>query len=95
MLQVVREQLALVARDGITAEELARGQGQLRGGLVLGLEDSGSRMSRLGKSELVHDTLLTMDEVLQHIEDVTVEEVRAVAAEVLTRPEVLAVVGPA
>ena len=39
--------------------------------------------------------LLTMDEVLQHIEDVTVEEVRAVAAEVLTRPEVLAVVGPA
>jgi len=95
VLQVVREQLALVARDGITSEELARGQGQLRGGLVLGLEDSGSRMSRLGKSELVHDTLLTMDEVLQHIQDVTVEEVRAVAAEVLTRPEVLAVVGPA
>lgn len=94
VLAVVREQLAVVARDGITAEELARGQGQLRGGLVLGLEDSGSRMSRLGKSELVHDELLTLDEVLARIDAVTLEEVRAVAAEVLTRPEVLAVVGP-
>ena len=36
----------------------ARGKGQLRGGLVLGLEDSGSRMSRIGKAELVYDELL-------------------------------------
>ena len=41
VLAVVRDELAKVAADGITAEELARGKGQLRGGLVLGLEDSG------------------------------------------------------
>ena len=46
-----------------TDEELARGKGQLSGGLVLGLEDSGSRMSRLGKAELVDDELLSIDEV--------------------------------
>ena len=45
--------------------------------------------------ELVHDELLTLDEVLARIDAVSVEEVRAVAAEVLARPEVLAVVGPA
>ena len=95
VLAVVREELAKVAASGITAEELARGKGMLRGGLVLGLEDSGSRMSRLGKADLVHDELLSIDEVLARIDAVTLEEVREVAALVFTRPEILAVVGPA
>ncbi|GGO70007.1 putative zinc protease [Nocardioides deserti] len=95
VLATVRAELARVAAEGIDAEELARGKGQLRGGLVLGLEDSGSRMSRLGKAELVYDELLSIDEVMTRIDAVTLDDVRAVAAEVLTRPEVLAVVGPA
>jgi predicted Zn-dependent peptidase len=95
VLAVVREELAKVAASGITAEELARGKGMLRGGLVLGLEDSASRMSRIGKAELVHDELLSIDEVISRIDAVTVEEVRQVAATVFSRPEILAVVGPA
>ncbi len=95
VLSVVRDELAKVARDGITAEELARGKGQLRGGLVLGLEDSASRMSRIGKAELIHDELLGIDEVMAKIDEVTLEEVRVIAAEIFSRPEILAVVGPA
>ncbi|MBB3040472.1 putative Zn-dependent peptidase [Nocardioides soli] len=95
VLAVVRQELAKVARDGITAEELARGKGQLRGGLVLGLEDTASRMSRIGKAELVHDELLSIDEVMARIDAVTLDEVRAVGREVFGRPEILAVVGPA
>ncbi|NYD42351.1 pitrilysin family protein [Nocardioides panaciterrulae] len=95
VLAVVRAELAKVAADGISAEELARGKGMLRGGLVLGLEDSGSRMSRIGKAELVHDELLSIDEVMRRIDGVTLEEVRGLAAELFTRAEVLAVVGPA
>jgi predicted Zn-dependent peptidase len=95
VLVVVRDELAKVAHDGITAEELARGKGQLRGGLVLGLEDSASRMSRIGKAELVHDELLGIDEVMRRIDAVTVEQVREVARDVFGRPEILAVVGPA
>jgi predicted Zn-dependent peptidase len=94
VLDVVRTELRKVAAEGISAEEVARGKGQLRGGLVLGLEDPASRMSRIGKAELVHDTLLTIDEVLDRIARVTVEECRGVAAEVFSRPEILAVVGP-
>ncbi|WP_435744107.1 M16 family metallopeptidase [Nocardioides sp. SYSU DS0663] len=94
VLATVRAELAKVAAEGITAEELARGKGQLRGGLVLGLEDSGSRMSRLGKAELVYDELLSIDDVMARIDAVTLEEVRAVAAEVFAGPEVLAEVGP-
>ena len=93
MLAVVRDELAKVAADGITAEELARGKGQLRGGLVLGLEDSGSRMSRLGKAELVYDELLSIDEVIARIDAVTLDEVRELAAELFAQPEILAVVG--
>ncbi|MCW2815006.1 MAG: peptidase domain protein [Nocardioides sp.] len=94
VLETVRLELARVAADGITEEELVRGKGQLRGGLVLGLEDSASRMIRLGKAELVHDELLEIDDVMSRIDAVTLDEVRAVA-EVFSRPEILAVVGPA
>ena len=95
VLSTVRAELAKVADDGITEEELERGKGQLRGGLVLGLEDSGSRMSRLGKAELVYDELLSLDEVIRRVEAVTRDDVRAIAAELFTQPEILAIVGPA
>ena len=94
VLATVRAELAKVAADGITEEELVRGQGQLRGGMVLGLEDSGSRMSRLGKAELVYDELLSIDEVIERLEAVTLDEVRDLAAELFEQPEILAVVGP-
>ncbi|HEY3015408.1 MAG TPA: pitrilysin family protein [Nocardioides sp.] len=94
VLETVRAELAKLAAHGITPEELARGKGQLRGGLVLGLEDSGSRMSRLGKAELVYDELLGIDEVIERVDAVTLEQVRELAAELFEQPEVLAVVGP-
>ena len=95
MLETVRDELAKVAADGITDEELERGKGQLKGGLVLGLEDSGSRMSRLGKAELVYDELLSIDEVIDRIDAVTARR-RAPRSPgtLFTQPELLAVVGP-
>ena len=94
VLDVVRAELAKIAQDGIDDEELTRGKGQLKGGLVLGLEDSASRMTRLGKSELVDDELLSIDEVIARIEGVTLDDVRALAGELFSQPEILAVVGP-
>jgi predicted Zn-dependent peptidase len=94
VLETVRGELAKVAAEGITEEELTRGKGQMRAGLVLGLEDSGARMSRLGKAELVYDELLSIDEILRRIDAVTLEQVKALAAELFTQPELLAVVGP-
>ena len=47
-----RDVLEGVARDGITETECRIAKGSMRGGLVLGLEDSGSRMHRIGRSEL-------------------------------------------
>ncbi|UOY01585.1 M16 family metallopeptidase [Blastococcus sp. PRF04-17] len=94
VLRLIRGELDRVAADGITAEEVARGRGQLKGGLVLGLEDTGSRMSRLGKSELSYGEYLPVREVLDRIDAVDEEQVRAVAAELFTQETCLAVVGP-
>ena len=94
VLDLVRAELADVAEHGVTDEEVRRSQGNLRGSMVLGLEDTGSRMSRLGKAELVHGEVLTPEEVLDRIRAVNPDEVREVARDILTRPRSLAVIGP-
>ncbi len=94
VLKICQEEFAKAAARGLTAEELDRGKGQLRGSTVLGLEDTGSRMSRIGKSELVYDSLLSVDEVLARIDAVTLEEVNALAREVLEQRPTLTVIGP-
>jgi predicted Zn-dependent peptidase len=94
VLDICRDEVAKVIADGLTDEELDRGKGQLRGSIVLGLEDPSSRMSRLGKSELVHPRLEPVEEILAAIEAVTAADVQAIAASVLGQPKALAVVGP-
>jgi len=94
VLAICAEEITRVVEGGLTDAELARGKGQVRGSIVLGLEDPSSRMSRLGKSELVYPRLEPVDEVLASIDAVSHDDIRAVAAEILTRPKALAVVGP-
>jgi len=94
VLGLIRDGLDAVAEGQLTDAEIERGKGQMRGGLVLGLEDSGSRMSRIGKSELVYGDILGVDELLAKVDAVTPREVAEVAAYVLTRPRCLTVVGP-
>ena len=94
VLRLIREELARVAADGLTAEEVARARGQLKGGLVLGLEDTGSRMSRLGKSELSYGEYVPVRDVLGRIEAVGEAQVRSVAADLFGQETCLAVVGP-
>jgi predicted Zn-dependent peptidase len=94
VLGICTEEITRVVESGLTDAELARGKGQVRGSIVLGLEDPSSRMSRLGKSELVYPRLEPVEEVLAAIDAVTHDDIRAVAADILTRSRALAVVGP-
>jgi predicted Zn-dependent peptidase len=94
VLEVVRAELARVVASGLTQDELDRGRGQMRGGLVLSLEDTGSRMTRLGEVELFQDRLLSLDEVLERLDGVTLADVHTLAGDLFSRPETLAVVGP-
>jgi predicted Zn-dependent peptidase len=94
VLDIATAELARVAADGLTDTEVVRGKGMMKGSLVLGLEDTGSRMSRLGKGELLYDDMLSVDDLLARVDAVTADDVRGIAAELLTRPMTLAVVGP-
>ena len=94
VLSICAAEVAKVVSGGLTDAELDRGKGQVRGGMVLGLEDPSSRMTRLGKSELVYPSLEPVDQMLAAIDAVTHDDIQAVASEVLTRAKVLAVVGP-
>jgi predicted Zn-dependent peptidase len=94
VVAVIRGVLADVAAAGLTAAEVGRAQGNLRGGLVLGLEDTASRMNRLGRSEIDRGRQRTIAESLDRIAAVTTEQVGELARELLGGPLVAAVVGP-
>ncbi|WP_127497141.1 M16 family metallopeptidase [Actinoplanes solisilvae] len=94
VLDLIRSELERVAAKGVSAEEIARGKGMAKGAYVLGLEDTGSRMSRLAKSELLYGDLMSVDELLRRVDEVTPDEVNEVAAEMFAQPMSLAVVGP-
>ncbi|WP_167051391.1 pitrilysin family protein [Salinibacterium sp. ZJ77] len=83
-----------IAADGITDDEIARARGQLSGASALALEDSDTRMSRLGRSELTLGEFADLDETLRRIDQVTSDDVRELAAELSARPLSLAAVGP-
>src|SRR5690606_16448046 len=81
-------------RVDLDEAEVARARGALAGGTVLGLEDTGSRMSRIGKQVATRVPIVTVDEALERIAAVTVDDVRRVADRILGQPADLAVVGP-
>ncbi|HEY6425224.1 MAG TPA: pitrilysin family protein [Pseudonocardiaceae bacterium] len=91
---VVSDVLAAVARDGLSEAELARGKGQLRGGLVLDLEGLSSRMAWIGEAELLDGEYRSVTDELRRIDAVTADQVGELARELLRRPVTVAVAGP-
>jgi len=94
VVSVTRQVVAEVAAEGLTEAEVVRAKGALRGGLVLGLEDTGSRMNRIGRHQLDLGRQRSLRQSLDAIEAVTPEQVASVAVEVLSQPFTTAVVGP-
>ena len=94
VVELLGVELDKLAEDGITEDELRKAVGQLSGGIVLALEDTGSRMSRLGRAELVSGEFQDIDETLARIQAVTVDEVRDLARELAGAPRTITVVGP-
>jgi len=93
-LTVIDAVLASVLADGITEQELAVAAGYLEGSMLLGLEDSGSRMGRLGRDLMQRDQITPIDEHVVRLRAVTVDDVSRVLHRVLDTPRSLAAVGP-
>ncbi|NBR93627.1 MAG: insulinase family protein [Actinobacteria bacterium] len=91
---IFRDVLGDVVTSGLTDEELERAKGQVAGSMVLGQEDTGSRMVRIGKSELVYGEIKSMDEILASVRAVDQTHIAQLATEIFTAQPTLAVVGP-
>ena len=94
VLELIVRELEDVAEKGLTEQELDRAKSHMKGSLVLSVEDTSARMNRLGKSEIAHGEVITLDEVLDRVDAVTADDAREVAEAVLSRPRSLTVIGP-
>lgn len=93
-IKIIQSILFDIAENGLTQEEIERAKGAVSGALVLSQEDTGSRMTRIGKSELVYGQVLSFDEILREISEVTSEQIKEIASKTLPVSPTLAVVGP-
>ena len=94
VIKLMRDISESVAQHGLTDEEISRAKGAVTGGLILGQEDTGSRMSRIGKSELVYGEIMSFDDILNKVRSVTPEQVHQLARDLFSAPATLALVGP-
>ena len=92
--EVCANVLADIVENGITEAELEKAKGQVSGGMVLGLEDTGSRMSRNARSELNFGYLTSVSEVLDRVSAVTLDDVHSLAHHLWSQEPMTAVVGP-
>lgn len=94
VFDIVTTVLNDVADQGISQKELNKGKEQLKGSLMLSLESTNSRMSRLGKNELLLERHLSLDEIIRKIDNVTHESIHAVAQQLFRSKMALAMVSP-
>jgi len=90
----IEAEIARLVADGVSDHELAVAKGYLEGSLVLGLEDSGSRMARLGSNLMSRGEVTPVDDHLVKIGAVTRDDVARVVQRVLAGPATVAAVGP-
>ena len=88
------DELKRLADHGITADELARAHGQLSGSAALALEDSDTRMSRLGRSELTMGEFVDLDESVRRLMEVGTDDVQELAQSIVQGAVSIAAVGP-
>ncbi len=95
VVKIVKDELENLAERGVRAEELHRAKEHIKGQLVLSMESTSTRMTRLGKSELIQGEILSLDEIVDRIDQVTLDDVLRVARNIFGANKLfLAVIGP-
>ena len=93
VVRMIREEIDRLLKEGVTQEEFSQARAQLKGSYILGLESTSSRMSAIGRRKLLMNNTKTQSQVIQEIEQVSFEDVRAVTQEILSAPCAAALVG--
>jgi predicted Zn-dependent peptidase len=91
-LEIVAEQVADIAAGNLRTRELERAKENLKGRIMLSMESTSNRMSRLGKSLITDAELLSFERIIAEIESVDGDEVAELAS-LLLAPERLSAAG--
>ena len=95
LIHSVARELKQISTDLVPAEELRRAKDHIKGSFMLGLESTSSRMSNLARQELFFGRFVSMDEMLERIEEVTADSVRSLAQQFFVpKRTALAMLGP-
>ena len=94
VLGLLQIELERLRADGLHEDELVRAKKSIRGGSAMALEDTGSRMGRIGRTQLLHGHVPTLDDILSQTEAVTAADCARAIERVLAEPRSLALVGP-
>ncbi|MFO0701476.1 MAG: pitrilysin family protein [Nitrospira sp.] len=95
VLDLVTREIQKLAKRGMTSEELKRTKDQMKGGLMLSLESSHSRMNKLAKDELIAEAHTSLEEMISDIDAVTESQVSRVARDLfMTKNQALTGLGP-
>ncbi|HMK39748.1 MAG TPA: pitrilysin family protein, partial [Bacteroidota bacterium] len=78
---LVHAELQKLKKTPVSKAELGRTKAQIKGTMMLGLENMSSRMMRLGSSELYYQKSITLDSVIRKVDAVTSEEIQKVAVD--------------
>ncbi|MBU4556129.1 MAG: insulinase family protein [Actinobacteria bacterium] len=94
VFELIQAEVERMRLQGMTAEELTLAKDSIKGHMVLGLESTRNRMTRLGKNRVTDGELLSVDEIVARIDSLTLDDVGRVAADVLAGEKILAMIGP-
>ena len=95
VLKLVLEELRKLRREGVTPDELRRAKEHLKGSLMLSLESTSSRMTRIAKQELYFGQSFSLDEILVAVDQVGTEEIMAVIDQLFGKAQLsLVALGP-
>lgn len=94
VVSLIRQEMDLIRKEGITENELDRAKEQIRGSLYMGLESVSNRMNRLGRNLLLLDMVIHPETTMEKVEKVALEDIPALAEYLFAEPHVLATIGP-
>lgn len=91
--QSIDESLLKTRSEGVSATEVDNAKEQLKGSFVLSLEGTNARMSHNGRNELIHGKHLTVDEIIEQIDQITQEQVNSLFRQILSVEPAVALIG--
>jgi len=94
VIRLIEIEISRLREGDVKPEELQRVKELLKGQMILGLESTRSRMTRLGKTLVTDGELLALDEIIERVSSVTAEDVRTLAGRLFDGPHALAVIAP-